>query len=287
MSVAFDESVAQTRTVTVSGSAAAPVYFMQVLGAPRTMVGASGSASRRDVNALLVLDRSGSLEAAGACDDLESAAVAFTNQFANQRDRMGMITFGGTYRVDYGLTKNFKQAPMLSNQIGLLHPGGCNGWTGSAQALWKGYELLVALNEPGALNALVFFTDGQPNTVTAQFSVKTQSTPESSSKSRCYDWGNDVSYSASAWNPVTQLYLGTIAGGTWVDGLYKPDAPAMPVGEERSFVTIPVGKSGSSKSSSSDCRYRSYSPDVVKDIAYYPDKDYYGNSMFGYKTVDT
>ena len=287
LSVVIDESVAQTRTVTVSGSVAAPVYFMQILGVPRSRVGAYGSASRRDVNVMLVIDRSGSLEASGSCDDLESASKAFTGLFANQRDRMGLITFGGTYKLDYAMTKNFKQSPKLTDQIDVLYPGGCSGWTGSAQALWIGYQQLVALNEPGALNAIVFFTDGQPNTVTAQFNVKTVATPESSSLSRCYDWGNNKSYSQSGWSPVSQQYIGFIAGGTWVDGLYKLDAPAMPVSEERSSVTIPVGQSGASKSSSSDCRYRSNSPNVVYDIPYYPNKDYYGNSMFGFKTVNT
>jgi Mg-chelatase subunit ChlD len=121
---------------------------MQVLGVARTHVGATGIASRRDVNVILVLDRSGSLEAADACDDVESAATAFTSLFANQRDRMGMITFGGAYRLDYAMTKSFKQAPRLTDQIGVLDPGGCSGWTGSAQALWKGYEQLVALTNP-------------------------------------------------------------------------------------------------------------------------------------------
>ena len=287
ITVQIDESVAQTRTVTVTGTAEAPVYFMQILGVPRTTVGASGAASRRDVNVILVLDRSGSLATANACDDLESAATAFTGLFANQRDRMGMISYGGAYRLDYAMTKAFKQSPSLAAQIDLLHPGGCNGWTGSAQALWKGYEQLVAINEPGALNAIVFFTDGQPNTVTATFNVKTLATAESSNKSRCYDWGNNVSYTSGSWNPLNQQYVGFIAGGTWVDGLYLPNAPAMPVTEERTFVTIPQGYSGSAKSSSSDCRYRSDSTAVIYDIPYYPNADLYGNSMFGYKSVST
>ena len=286
VTVTVDESVTQVRTVTVTGSAAAPVYFMQMLGVPRTHVSATGSASRRDVNVMMVLDRSGSLQAAGACDDLEVAATAFTGLFANQRDRMGMITFGGAYRLDYPPTRNFKQSPKLTDEIGKLYPGGCSGWTGSAQALWQGYTQLVNINEPGAFNVIVFFTDGQPNTVTAEFNVKTQSTPESSTFSRCYDWEHDVKYTSSAWNPTTQKYLGTIAGGTWIDGLYKPDAAAMPVSEERVAVTNPVGYSGSPKSSSDDCRYRGYSPYTVYDIAYYPDQDLYGNSMSGYKTVD-
>lgn len=275
------------RTVTVSGSVAAPVYFMQMLGVPRTYVVAEGAASRRDVNVMLVLDRSGSLDQAGACDDLETSAIAFSGMFANQRDRVGMITYGGTYKVDYAPTKYFKQSPTLVDQINKLYPGGCSGWTGSAQALWQGYQELVNINEPGALNVLVFFTDGQPNSVTADFNVKTLSTPESSSKSRCWDWTNDRRYDQAGWNPVNQQYRGFIAGGTWIDGLYKLDAPAMPVSEERVFQTKPIGATGADKSYSDDCRYRNYSPYVVYDVAAYPLEDLYGNSMLGYKNVTT
>lgn len=281
------EAANLTRTVTVKGSVAAPVYFMRMLGVPRSYVVAEGAASRRDVNVMLVMDRSGSLSAAGACDDLESSAMAFAGMFANQRDRIGLITYGGTYKLDYAPTKYFKQSPTLSSQIDKLHPGGCSGWTGSAQALWKGYEQLVNINEPGALNVLVFFTDGQPNTVTAEFNVKTQSTPESSAYSRCWDWTNNKRYSEAGWNPINQKYQGYIAGGTWIDGLYNPEATAMPVAEERVFVTKPVGATGADKSYSDDCRYRGYSPYVVYDIAYYPLQDLYGNSMTGYKDVTT
>jgi hypothetical protein len=61
----------------------------------------------------------------------------------------------------------------------------------------------------------------------------------------------------------------------------------MPVSEERVFVTNPVGQAGAAKSSSSDCRYRSNSQNVVYDIPYYPSEDLYGNSMFGYKAVQS
>ena len=67
----------------------------------------------------------------------------------------------------------------------------------------------------------------------------------------------------------------------------KAEAAAMPVSEERVFVTKPIEASGSDKSSGDDCRYRGYSPYVVYDIAYYPLEDLYGNSMLGYKSVTT
>jgi hypothetical protein len=47
------------------------------------------------------------------------------------------------------------------------------GNTGTAQALWQGYQQIVTINEVGALNVIVFFTDGRPTAITADFPVKT------------------------------------------------------------------------------------------------------------------
>ena len=43
------------------------------------------------------------------------------------------------------------------------------GNTGTAQALWLAYQELVKRNEAGALNLIVFFTDGLPNGLVAEF----------------------------------------------------------------------------------------------------------------------
>jgi len=42
-----------------------------------------------------------------------------------------------------------------------------SGNTNTATALWAAYQQLVNLNQPGALNVIVFFTDGLPNGITA------------------------------------------------------------------------------------------------------------------------
>ena len=96
ISVSVAETAFRTRTVTVNADVAAPVYFMRVMGFGTTTVRAIGKSSRRDVNVILVLDRSGSLETAGACDDVENASKAFVNLFANERDRLGLVTYGGS-----------------------------------------------------------------------------------------------------------------------------------------------------------------------------------------------
>ena len=167
------ETAFRTRTVTVTGAVAAPVYFMRLLGFNSTTVRAEGKASRRDINLVLVLDRSGSMATSNSCEPMKAAARQFVGQFANERDRLGLVTFGMTYLLAYPPAQNFKtSSPSLDTVLSNIQ---CSGGTGTAQALWKGYEQLQAVNEPGSLNLIVFFTDGLPNGITAQFPVKTRS----------------------------------------------------------------------------------------------------------------
>ncbi len=283
VTVTVAETQAKVRTVQVSGSAAAPVYFMQMLGSNRTIVSAMGEASRRDVNIMLVIDRSGSLQTAGACDDLEDAARVFVGQFANGRDKIGFLTFGGDCRLDYPPTKNFKQSPSASEELDKLFPGGCTGWTGSAQALWMGYKALEQANEPGAQSVLVFFTDGMPNTLTADSKVRVDSSG-GGPRSRCWDWENGVAENDAAWNPANQFYRGYISNSG--DGVRSHMAPPIPVTAGPALVDIPYGFSGGAKPAAQDCFYRT-SSSAPEDIAYYPTADMYGNQTnTGYKPVD-
>jgi Flp pilus assembly protein TadG len=290
--VEIDETAYRTRRVLTRINISPPSYFMRYFvgggygSAPPLNVKVVGQTSRRDVNVMLVVDRSGSLQTAGACDDVEIATLKFVDQFANQRDALGLLTFGGSYRVDFAMSQNFLDSTTgIKTALSKLYPGGCNDWTGSAQAYWQGYQQLLARNEPGVLNVLLFFTDGQPNTLTAEWPVKT--ILADGYKSRCFDWANNKYYYDTGWNPVNQKYRGYIAGDGSRDGVRGHLANPIPTGDPGK-ISLPVGyETQTPKSVSNDCYFRNSGSQVDRDIAYYPDEDFYGNSVYGHKSIST
>jgi Flp pilus assembly protein TadG len=62
--VLIDDSTTSSITVRVSATGSASLYFMRLLGPSVTIASASGQATRRSVNIIMVLDRSGSMSGA-------------------------------------------------------------------------------------------------------------------------------------------------------------------------------------------------------------------------------
>ncbi|MGH9627539.1 MAG: VWA domain-containing protein, partial [Bryobacteraceae bacterium] len=140
-------STVSQRRLTLEASVQVPTLFLSTLGLTDSVVRASAIASRRDVNILLVLDRSGSMS--GACSDLKQAAKGFVVKFAEGRDKLGMVSFATSSGVDYALADNFKtSSPDLATMIDGIN---CNGWTNTGQALAQGYSELVRIDEPNSL----------------------------------------------------------------------------------------------------------------------------------------
>jgi Flp pilus assembly protein TadG len=160
-----------THTITVSMQASTDVqlYFMPILGHPTVHLSASAVAARRDANVILALDRSGSM--AGVCGVLRDDAENFVSRFVDSRDQLGLVTFMGSANLDFAATKKFK--PALADTLQKLK---CGNETGSADALRLAHEQLTSINEPTALNVIVFFTDGVPNGFTAKFPLIAGST---------------------------------------------------------------------------------------------------------------
>jgi Flp pilus assembly protein TadG len=262
----------KTRTVTMQASVTVPLTFMKLLGQPGSTVAAQGQTSRRDVVMILVLDRSSSMADAGVCPTMIAAAQSFIGYFSNGQDMAGLVTFMDGYNLSYAPTLNFgSNTPSLTTVLGGLQ---CYGDTGSAGALNQAYAQLKAVNEPGALNLIVFFTDGHPNGITARFPVKTKTDTRYNS----YSPYSSVSYPPSSCTTTTTI-LGEIA--EW------SGEPAPSTGATEGLFSI----TSTSDSTTSEqvagglggCVMATDQQRMRQDIAYVPAADSYGNATTGYQ----
>jgi len=159
-------------TVTVRGSATVPPTFMSILGFGDTTVAATGVAVRRDIDVILVLDTSGSLNnPVGTLDRIKQLAINnFVNRFAsgNEGDRVGLVSFASGAVTDVPIDKSVTQGfnrPQVVSAINVLTSTGS-----TAQALDEINAIPLLLRS--SLRAIVFFSDGAPNDVPATFTRK-------------------------------------------------------------------------------------------------------------------
>ena len=181
VSVFDDPTIPQLRNVTITASTNAPTYFMKWFNYSTVRISANGNASRRDVVIMMVLDRSGSMQTAGVCGDMIAAAKVFTGQFAAGRDRIGLVSFSDNVYLHSAPTTNFQTTLGYTNGSGSANGAidtiTCHGGTSTAQAIAVAENELVRVNLPGALNILMFETDGLPNTLNLNFWDSSTNTP--------------------------------------------------------------------------------------------------------------
>ncbi|MGD0778561.1 MAG: VWA domain-containing protein [Candidatus Solibacter sp.] len=246
------------RSVTTTASVQLPLIFMGALGLNNVNLSASAKATRRDVNIMIVMDRSGSLTTSGSCTPLKAAAVSFVDKFAEGRDNVGLITFATSSRVDVPLSTTFK-----TTVEGTLNNVVCTGATSSAQALWQSYQQLASLAQTGALNAILFFTDGRPTAVTENFPIGN---------------GSGCTSKTPKLGVLTPGHNTSGAVTNTIYGLYNPNAPAQPLSSDLTVI-----------SSDSGCAFKNDQTKVTSDVSYAPLTDYWGNSLTAtaYRSVTT
>jgi Flp pilus assembly protein TadG len=154
--------------ISVGASVSAPTYFMNIFNVHSINVTATGTASRRGLVLMLVLDQSSSMGsgAGSPCEVMKGAAENFITLFS-PFDQIGLVTF------DY--TAHMKDAPttdrtQVNNDIIAIS---CGNNTNTISALEVAYQEIKATGLPLALNTIVLFTDGSPNGVTANFPAYT------------------------------------------------------------------------------------------------------------------
>jgi hypothetical protein len=271
---------------------------MKILGFNSVHLTSVGQATRRNVNIMLVLDRSGSLSAAigtNSCGAVISGAQTFVNAFSNNRDRIGMVSFGTYYHEDFVPTMDFQDsagggAHSLSAVV--LPQLVCTGYTNAAAAFSYAYSVLKGLGDHNALNVILFFTDGIPNTVTfgpdygngtaPYLKIKAGSScvPTTSHNSTAVPplgglsgvIAGDVSYSSqSGVLKAGPLFSGTFDRPGTVAGYYPAPDDNTEYGAANSII-------GTNQGRSSGCAFAATTSNFPTDINAIPTSDAWGNS---------
>jgi Mg-chelatase subunit ChlD len=309
------------RTVTVTGTVQTALAFPSLLGFGKFSVSASGQATRRDVVLVMLIDRSGSMS---ELSSVKSAAKAFVGDFTPGRDKLALVLIGGSSIIAYppldwdvdpfggslnGPDSNFATDnppthPAITTQLTNMNSGSN---TGTAEGLWYAYQELLKADETGALNAIVLFTDGMPNGITAVFNgVNSQSegtasglcnngtsvrvnsgtntscaTPPSAAfanaggASTCTNKLNGSTNPIKGWMALQGGYANT-GNTSGVDQL----AQFMSSSTLATLVTTPSLDQSPTTTNSANCYFASNQYNVSKDVVI-PDYDYYGDSTAG------
>jgi len=286
--------------ISVTASAQAPTYFMNIFRISSITVSGSGTASRRGLVMMLVLDQSSSMNTAAdpvtgltACQAMKQAAQSFITLFSPY-DYVGLVTFDLTAHLVYPPSTSYGDGT-LNADIGNIV---CQSNTNTISALELAYQQIKSVNLPLAKNTIMLFTDGSPNGVSAVFPLRSrldsrwgpalanpappaQSGSTYGHNNSCADVGpqdaNGSNEEAVCINmPVECTTAGTVTGtisqtsgqdswGGQTYGLARPtdsdSAPSFP-----GFCSNTGGLP---------------STNMRQFIAYIPDNDLYGNSLHG------
>ena len=300
-----DPNNAHIRNVTIAATTQVSAFFMRWLGYTFTTVAASGNASRRDIVVMMVLDRSGSM--GPVCGNLISAAKLFTGQLSAGRDNVGLISFADNTVIQSSPTTNFQTVLGYTNSsgtaTGAIDAIKCNGSTGTAQALSLAHNELIKMNLPGALNVILFETDGLPNTITYNFWDAATSASAISATSNCRDVAGRKKSVGGFTNAAASLvpWSGGFTTGTSGYAVGYRDIPAGTVGaigtSDPSGGTYfmlydPFGSGVSSTNNSNyasttdapGCAFPAYgsnqtSSSAPGDFAWLPATDAFGNQL--------
>jgi hypothetical protein len=301
-----------TRLVTVNASVTIPLRFLAFLGFKQSTVSAVAASSRRNMNVVLVLDRSNSMNITGpdgavVCNTMIASATTFVSYFTNGLDQMGLVSFQTWANADFPISTNFQSSS--PNLTSILSDLVCGANTSSAMALNLAYSQIKSLGTAGyasngALNVIVFFTDGNPNGVTAVFP------PKSSTDARYYGSTTgsymstiDPTMPATASSCTTALNSANASPGVIIQGsagaatgltqgiyqIYTSPTPA-PTNVCASGQSRAICDTDLTVVTANGCHFQNTPWDHVsiyptagptaprEDIAYIPLKDYYQNS---------
>ncbi|MED5616233.1 TadE/TadG family type IV pilus assembly protein [Janthinobacterium sp. P210005] len=166
--VTFDKG---TVTIDVSASASLPVSLMGVLGFKTLDVAASAQTIRKDLDMVLVMDTSRSLE--HNADAVRAAGKSFLNKFNATVDRVGLLHFASEAQIDVPI----RQTDRGFDRSGMTMKGGkidqfaFVGGTNSSAGMFQARKQLNDIEQVNrsSLRVIVFFSDGSPAAFSSYF----------------------------------------------------------------------------------------------------------------------
>jgi hypothetical protein len=186
---AYDRTITQdtttkVRTIYVTATYKVPMLFMRVVGISTSTVAAQAYAKIRFVNMMIVVDRSGSVQRTGGAKPNQQiikeqltqfVATPGSSIFVDGRDVVGLLSFGGNYKLDFSPGSDFQtRSPNIGAAIGTYSPStglyfdSANS-TNTGEGLYQAWYQLAQLNQTGSLNVILLITDGRPSAFTASF----------------------------------------------------------------------------------------------------------------------
>lgn len=256
--------------VAVTAQVTAPVYFMRLAGFTSAPLSATGTASRRGLVMMIVLDISGSMNnyynGSTACATMVQAASNFANNFSAY-DTLGLVAFESIAHLKYPISSNWKVGNALVNEINALT---CTGSTNTTGALNLAYSEIKSVGLPLALNAIVLFTDGMPNSVSAAYPFRTAVDTRygySGGPTGC------TSNSTLCSMPVCTTKSGTVSGAISQSPNYLGTGNTNGLSKDFDSDPTPSGFPSGCPTSNNGLR---------QTLAYIPDIDRWGNSTHSF-----
>ena len=107
-SVSFAVTTLENNKIKVDGRVSAIAILARLFGIDQVATASSGVAQKKEVEIMMVLDRSGSMEGTKLAN-LKTAAKSFLDFFqeTQDKDKVGLITYSTGVRVDFPLGTNF------------------------------------------------------------------------------------------------------------------------------------------------------------------------------------
>jgi Mg-chelatase subunit ChlD len=156
MSVSTDE--AGESLFQVDATQTIPTILMRLLGIDHIDVRAQSVAAVPPVDLILVIDQSGSLGTVGAWDDLQAAATEFIQNFDDDIDQLGLVSFQTRAADRFQIAHGFRVS--LASEISSMSSA---GWTNYGEGLRLAHGQITSSDvRERSAKVVVFFTDGRP-----------------------------------------------------------------------------------------------------------------------------